>query len=122
MELGDQEAKKRLALKPGSEYHYPRQTLKSGDTYLHTVPKYYPHLYGEKEGGGTQVLVLTGVPYENLDLPKLDDLSTGARSEHVQHTLYKGMMLPLAVLAGLTVLVRRNTKNDHHDGGDDHES
>ena len=116
------EAKKRLALKPGSEYHYPRQTLKSGDTYLHTVPKYYPHLYGEKEGGGTQVLVLTGVPYENLDLPKLDDLSTGARSENIQHTLYKGMMLPLAVLAGLTVLVRRNTKNDHHDGGDDHES
>ena len=116
------EAKKRLELKPGSEYHYPRQTLKSGDTYLHTVPKYYPHLYGEKEGGGTQVLVLTGVPYENLDLPKLDDLSTGARSENIQHTLYKGMMLPLAVLAGLTVLVRRNSKNDHHDGGDDHES
>ncbi len=29
--------------------------------------------------------------------------------------VYKGMMLPLAVLAGLTVLVRRNTKNDHHD-------
>ncbi|MFR0255068.1 hydrogenase 2 protein HybA, partial [Escherichia coli] len=55
-------------------------------------------------------------------LPKLDDLSTGARSENIQHTLYKGMMLPLAVLAGLTVLVRRNTKNDHHDGGDDHES
>lgn len=74
------------------------------------MPKYYPHLYGEKEGGGTQVLVLTGVPYENLDLPKLDDLSTGARSENIQHTLYKGMMLPLAVLAGLTVLVRRNTK------------
>ncbi|SUH34938.1 hydrogenase-2 small subunit [Salmonella enterica subsp. enterica] len=44
------EAKKRLALKPGSEYHYPRQTLKTDDTYLHTVPKYYPHLYGEKEG------------------------------------------------------------------------
>ncbi len=116
------EAKKRLALKPGSEYHYPRQTLKTDDTYLHTVPKYYPHLYGEKEGGGTQVLVLTGVPYEDLDLPKLDDLSTGARSEHVQHTLYKGMILPLAALAGLTVLVRRNSKNDHHDGGDDHES
>lgn len=51
--------------------------MKTDDTYLHTVPKYYPHLYGEKEGGGTQVLVLTGVPYEDLDLPKLDDLSTG---------------------------------------------
>lgn len=54
--------------------------------------------------------MLTGVPYEDLDLPKLDDLSTGARSEHVQHTLYKGMILPTAALAGLTVLVRRNSK------------
>ncbi len=74
------EAKNVWPSNQGSEYHYPRQTLKTDDTYLHTVPKYYPHLYGEKEGGGTQVLVLTGVPYEDLDLPKLDDLSTGARS------------------------------------------
>lgn len=114
------EAKKRLAMKPGSEYRYPRQTLNTNDTYLHNVPSYYPHLYGEKEGGGTQVLVLTGVPYQELGLPELDDLATGARSEHVQHTVYKGMMLPLAVLAGLTALVRRNTR-DKHDGGD-HES
>ncbi len=114
------EAKKRLAMKPGSEYRYPRQTLKNQDTYVHTVAHYYPHLYGEKEGGGTQVLVLTGVPYQTLGLPALDDLATGARSEHVQHTVYKGMMLPLAVLAGLTALVRRNSK-EKHDGGD-HES
>ena len=66
-------------------------------------------------------MVLSGVSYENFDLPKLDELSTGARSENIQHTVYKGMMLPLAVLAGLTVLVRRNTKNDHHDEGDDHD-
>ncbi|WP_413493948.1 hydrogenase 2 operon protein HybA [Morganella psychrotolerans] len=116
------EAKKRLGLNAGEEYRYPRQTLKTGDVYKHTVPAYYPHLYGEKEGGGTQVMVLTGVPYKNLQLPELAELSTGARSENIQHTLYKGMILPLAVLAGLTVLVRRNTKNDHHDGGDDHES
>ncbi|MDZ7323478.1 hydrogenase 2 operon protein HybA [Kosakonia sacchari] len=114
------EAKKRLAMKPGSEYRYPRQTLNTNDTYVHNVPSYYPHLYGEKEGGGTQVLVLTGVPYQELGLPELDDLATGARSEHVQHTVYKGMMLPLAVLVGLTALVRRNTR-DNHDGGD-HES
>ena len=114
------EAKKRLAMKPGSEYRYPRQTLNTNDTYVHNVPSYYPHLYGEKEGGGTQVLVLTGVPYQELGLPELDDLATGARSEHVQHTGYKGMMLPLAVLVGLTALVRRNTR-DNHDGGD-HES
>ncbi|MBI0274258.1 hydrogenase 2 operon protein HybA [Hafnia alvei] len=114
------EAKKRLAAKPGAEYAYPRQALNGGDNYLHPLAKYQPYVYGEKEGGGTQVLVLAGVPYENLGMPKLAELSTGARSEHIQHTVYKGMILPLVVLTGLSVMIRRNTKN-HHDGDDDHE-
>ena len=64
-------------------------------------------------------LVLAGVPYQNFDLPKLDELSTGARSEYVQHTLYKGMALPLAVFAGLSVLVHRNTRHERqHDAQD----
>lgn len=113
------EAKRRLALKAGSDYHYPRQTLKTNDTYLHAVPHYDNYVYGEKEGGGTQVFVLAGVPYQNFDLPKLDELSTGARSEYVQHTLYKGMALPLAVFAGLSVLVHRNTRHERqHDAQD----
>lgn len=66
------------------------------------------------------MIVLAGVPYENLGMPKLAELSTGARSEHIQHTVYKGMILPLVVLTGLSVMIRRNTKN-HHDGDDDHE-
>ncbi|WP_370554058.1 hydrogenase 2 operon protein HybA [Edwardsiella tarda] len=114
------EAKKRLAARPGSEYAYPRQTLHSNDSYLLPVARYQPCVYGEKEGGGTQVLVLAGVPYEKLGMPQLDELSTGARSEHIQHTLYKGMILPLVVLAGLSVMTYRNTKN-HHDGDDDNE-
>ncbi|MCV9879591.1 hydrogenase 2 operon protein HybA [Brenneria izbisi] len=109
------EARHRLSLQAGEEYRYPRQTLAKKDTYLHTVPKYDRHVYGEKEAGGTQVLVLAGVPYQNLDLPELAELSTGARSEYVQHTLYKGMVLPLAVLAGLSVLVHRNTRSDRAD-------
>ena len=67
-------------------------------------------------------MVLTGVPYKNLQLPELAELSTGARSENIQHTLYKGMILPLAVLAGLTVAGAPQQQNDTHDGGDDHES
>lgn len=114
------EAKKRIALKPGEEYRYPRQRLET-DTYLHNAPEYYQHVYGETEGGGTQVFVIAGVPTAKLDLPELDELATGARSSYIQHTLYKGMILPMAVLAGLTVLVKRNTKDDHaHDEGDDH--
>ena len=64
--------------------------------------------------------MLAGVPYTKLDMPDLPELSSGARSEHIQHTLYKGMVLPMVVLTGLSVLIRRNTKNghDHHDGHD----
>lgn len=113
------EAKKRLALTPGSQHRYPRQTLSTGDTYLHPVARYVPHIYGEREAGGTQVLVLSAVPMENLDLPPLDELSTGARAENIQHTVYKGMLLPLAMLAGLTVLVRRHSKGDQHKEDDD---
>ncbi|MCG8708157.1 hydrogenase 2 operon protein HybA [Brenneria sp. 4F2] len=112
------EAKHRLSLSAGDEYRYPRQTLAAKDTYLHTVPAYEQSVYGEKEAGGTQVLVLTGVPYQYLDLPELAELSTGARSEHIQHRLYKGMALPLAVLAGLSLLTHRNTRADRRDDDD----
>lgn len=114
------EAKKRLTANPGEEYAYPRQTLAANDPYLHPLSHYQPHVYGEKEGGGTQVLVLAGVSYQHLGMPTLDDLSTGARSEYIQHTLYRGMVLPLVVLAGLSVMIRRNSHN-HPDGDDNHE-
>ncbi len=74
-------------------------------------PEYQDHIYGEFEGGGTQVMVLSAVPFENLGMPEVAPLSTGARSEHIQHTLYKGMVLPIAALCGalliwLTVIVK----------------
>jgi Fe-S-cluster-containing dehydrogenase component len=109
------EAKKRLQAKPGSDYLYPRQTLKRNDPYRHQVPHYQPMVYGEKEGGGTQVLVLTGVPFGNLGLPALDELSTGERSEHIQHTIYKGMILPFAGLVGLSLIIHRNHKKHPED-------
>lgn len=109
------EARRRLTLKAGENYRFPRQTLDANDVYERQAARYDNHIYGEKEGGGTQVLVLAGIPTENLDLPPLDDLATGARSEHVQHTLYKGMVLPLAVLAGITALVHRNTRKERQE-------
>ncbi|AIA70183.1 hydrogenase-2 operon protein [Pectobacterium atrosepticum SCRI1043] len=116
------EAKMRLAGKTGEPYRFPRQTLQGNDRYEHPLPHYQQHVYGELEGGGTQVLVLTGVPFENLGLPLLDSLSTGARSEHVQHSLYKGMVLPFAALAGITFLVQRNMgKHDQDEKEDEHD-
>jgi Fe-S-cluster-containing dehydrogenase component len=105
------EAERRLALKPGEQYEFPRGLL-GGDRPGQTAPvgHYQPHIYGEKESGGTQVRYLTGVPHEKLGLPKLPDYSTAAVSEGVQHTLYKGLIAPVVLLGGLVVLARRSAK------------
>ena len=108
------EAERRLALKPGQLYEFPRGKL-GGDRSTHTAPvgEYQPHIYGEKESGGTQVRYLTGVPHEKLGLPKLPDQSFAAVSEGMQHTLYRGMIAPLALLGGLVMLARRSAKQDN---------
>ncbi|MGQ0286613.1 hydrogenase 2 operon protein HybA [Pasteurellaceae bacterium 22721_9_1] len=106
------EARKRLNLLYGTEYNYPRQSIDSKDHYRATVPRYYNHVYGEEEAGGTQVLVISGVPTENLGLPALDEHSTGSRAAHLQHFLYRGMALPLVALAGLSVMTFRNMHGD----------
>jgi len=111
------EAKRRLAAKPGEMYTFARGKL-GGDRPSHEAPlgEYQPHLYGEKESGGTQVRYLTGVPHEKLGLPKLPDHSFAAVSEGMQHTLYKGMIAPLALLGGLVFLAQRSVKS--HDDED----
>lgn len=108
------EAERRLATKPGEMYTFPRGKL-GGDRPSHEAPigEYQPHIYGEKESGGTQVRYLTGVPHEKLGLPKLPDHSYAAVSEGMQHTLYKGMVAPLALLGGLVFLARRSSKTYH---------
>lgn len=116
------EARKRLNQAPGSQYAYPRQQVGSSDTYLHDVARYQPSIYGEKEGGGTQVLILSAIPTANFGLPELDPIATGARAEHIQHTLYKGLVLPAVALVGITCLVRRHSKaeqQDHKEDGDE---
>jgi len=112
------EAKRRLALEPGSAYDYPRDTLDSPYRHEKTVPVYEQKVYGETQGGGTQVLVLSGVPFEKLDLPIIPERSFAAVSETIQHTVYKGLIAPLALLGGLMFVVKRNldkTKNIYED-------
>ena len=65
-----EEAKRRLALKPGSEYAFPVQTVNSTDRHLRKVSRYVNRAYGMKEAGGTQYLLLAGVPFELLGFNK----------------------------------------------------
>jgi Fe-S-cluster-containing dehydrogenase component len=108
-----EEAKRRLTLKPDSYYEYPVQRIDSKHRLKQKVATYMNRVYGEKEVGGTQFIMLAAVPFDKLGLPELGDKPDAALSEGIQHTLYKGMIAPAAVLAGLMFAAYRSTKNDN---------
>ena len=124
------EAKRRLALKPGEWTTMPRGRLaKPGETaeeaarwkgprnqdYAAQVGAYKQHVYGETEYGGTQVLKLSAVEFEKVGMPNLPPKAAAATSETIQHSLYGGLVMPLAVLAGLTWVAKRNVVHDEDD-------
>lgn len=64
------EAQKRLTLKPGSDYDFPLQTVNAKDSMRRPVSKYENRVYGLNEAGGTQYLMLAGVPFNLLGFDK----------------------------------------------------
>lgn len=107
-----QEAGRRLAFTPGTSQVYPVERLSGTVSTERMVTPYVPRIYGEKEGGGTQVLYLAGVPFEKLGLPPLGETAAAQRTETIQHTLYKGMIAPIVLMGGLLYVVHRSTRND----------
>ncbi len=113
-----EEAKHRMALKPGEVYNYPRGDVSKPDSYHEkALPTYRQHIWGEREAGGTNVMHISSVPFDKLGMPPLGERSAASVSESVQHTLFNYMALPAVALAGLTYVVRRNTDDDN-DGGE----
>jgi Fe-S-cluster-containing dehydrogenase component len=110
------EIARRKALAPGSETVFPRGRIGGGDSYTGTVAKYVEHVYGEKEIGGTQVLHLSAVPFDKLNKPELPEEAPAAASETLQGTLFHGMIAPVAFLAGLVYVAKRNVKDDPEGG------
>jgi Fe-S-cluster-containing dehydrogenase component len=60
------EAQRRLTLKFGSDYYFPTSTVASSNRLPKKVSKYLDHVYGLTEAGGTQYLLLAGVPFDLL--------------------------------------------------------
>lgn len=111
------EIARRKTLEPGTQAMFPRGKLGGPDqSYPNVVGKYLDHTYGEKEFGGTQMLMLTGVPFEKLGYPDLPPRSDAALSETLQHTLYGGLIAPIAVLGALTFIAKRNVKPEDEEG------
>jgi Fe-S-cluster-containing dehydrogenase component len=73
--------------------------------------KYYQNrVYGEHDLGGTQVVYLSHVPFAKLGLPEVGNESRAHYGEKVHGVLYKGMVVPTVVYAGLAFLMRRRFK------------
>lgn len=74
--------------------------------------RYEPKIYGEHDGGGTQVLYLSaaGIPFEKLGLPNLGTSPQPEISETVQHGIYKGFIAPVVLYALLGGAVWRSRR------------
>ncbi|HEY0672041.1 MAG TPA: hydrogenase 2 operon protein HybA [Longimicrobiales bacterium] len=89
------------------------ELLKDAHARIEAEPDRYENkVYGETDGGGTQVLYLTSkqVSFARLGLPDLGEKSVPSLPEKIQHTIYKGFFAPVALYAVLGAVVFRNRK------------
>ncbi|ABS27703.1 hydrogenase 2 operon protein HybA [Anaeromyxobacter sp. Fw109-5] len=79
--------------------------------------RYRAGVYGEREGGGTGVLVLSAVPFTAMGLPALGPEAVPALGETIQHGIYQGFVAPVALFGALAWVTWRNRRAS--DGGED---
>lgn len=107
------EIARRKALTPGEPTTFPRGKLGGPDqSYPGVAARYVDHVYGETELGGTQMMMLAGVPFDKLGYPDLPDRSFASQSETLQHTIYYGLVAPIGFLGGLAWMAKRHVKAD----------
>jgi len=104
------EIERRRALAPGAKTSFPRGKIGGTDTYEGVVGNYVDHTYGSTEIGGTQVLHLSGVPFELLNKPALPSVAPASISESLQHAIYNNFIAPLGFLAGLALVAWRHMR------------
>ena len=84
--------------------------------------RYFNHVYGEHEVGGTSWLYLAPKSFEELDFLNLPDQSPAALSEALQHGLFKYAFAPAALYGFLGMIMwsfrRRNGEETEPSTGD----
>jgi len=83
--------------------------------------RYVDRIYGLDDGGGTQVIYLSHVPFEKLGLPELGTEPVPHLNRTIQHGVYKGMIAPAAlyaVMGAVAMRNRRTQKKDRDEGGE----
>ncbi len=82
--------------------------------------KYVSTVYGEADMGGTQVLYLSDVPFEELGFPGGRTRPTQDVQRTIQHGIYRGFVAPAALYGVLGMVLLRNRRisaveQDQHD-------
>ncbi|MCK6550098.1 hydrogenase 2 operon protein HybA [Myxococcota bacterium] len=115
-----------IGLKPGCTTVCPTGAVIFGTRFdllekaharIEKDPKRYfeQRVYGEKDGGGTQVLYLSGVPFEHLGLPKLPQESVAAYGTKVHALLYKWLAAPTALYALFAAIIWKRWRDHEHE-------
>jgi Fe-S-cluster-containing dehydrogenase component len=75
--------------------------------------RYEPKVYGEHDGGGTQVLYLSkaGIPFGSLGLPDLGEKPVPETAQKIQHGVYQGFIAPAVLYVILSAVIWRNRKS-----------
>lgn len=104
-------------------YGTREELLQEAHRRIETEPeRYNPHVYGEKEAGGTQVLYLApkDVTFQQLGLPLLGERSLPDRVRGVQGVIYKGFAAPVALYGVLAAVIFRNQRSEKKARQDQH--
>jgi len=78
--------------------------------------RYVPKIYGETDGGGTQVLYLSPVPFDKIGLPTLSDRAVPDQQRTIQHGIYQGFIAPIALYGVLGAVLWRNRRKSAVEG------
>lgn len=80
--------------------------------------RYYNHIYGEYEAGGTSWLYIAGQPFHKLGFLDVPDAPLPQRSESIQHGLFSYLWSPIVLfgLLGLSMKLTHGPDKDNKEG------
>lgn len=82
----------------------------SPDSYVHKV-------LGERDAGGTQMLMLSAIDFKELGVPDVGDRPIPEEAKKVQGTIYYGFIAPVALYGLLATVVWRNHRAEQKKSG-----
>ena len=110
---GEVPACARVCPRQATVYGKYSDLLKDAHNRLKQEPdRYFPKIYGEHDGGGTQVLYLSKaeVSFQDLGLPALGEEPVPRMQEQVQHGIYQGFIAPISLYAGMSIVLWRRRR------------